>query len=236
MSSSSLPFYVLGIKQRGVYGREASLKRKSKHPRAARKPTVLLATVASGSAVGPRRHWAFRLREVVMPPDTRKDCGSECLRSSNCRSSSPGTGLRVLPLLSSWIHQEFVVLVTLIFSAVKKTDAYSRLLDGCKKTDPNAFFNAEVSLWFELGCANSSCLCWKGFPGLGVRVQGHESKHTCRLKTIKMTMQEMPSLHLVTSKLSFHMLQSKNLKMLACREVPVWCYGQEGTPLESAAS
>lgn len=121
-------------------------------------------------------------------------------------------------------------------SAVKKTDAYSRLLDGCKKTNPNAFFNAEVSLWLELGGANSSCLCWKGFPVLGVRVQGHESKHTCRLKTIKMTMQEIPSLHLVTSKLSFHMLQSKNLKMLACREVPVWCYGQEGTPLESAAS
>ena len=71
---------------------------------------------------------------------------------------------------------------------------------------------------------------------LAVKVQECESNHTRTLKTIKMTMQEMHSLHLDTSEFSFHMLESKNLKMLVCRKAPVWWNGQEGTPVESAAS
>lgn len=47
---------------------------------------------------------------------------------------------------------------------------------------------------------------------LAMKVQEHESNHTHILKTIKITTKEMHSLHLETSELSFHVLESKNLK------------------------
>lgn len=122
------------------------------------------------------------------------------------------------------------------FTAIQKTDTYSRALDGCKKMKSKRVLQHKrfPVVWV----ANISCtgLDWKEFPVLALKVQEHEWNHTHILKMTKMTMQAMLSLHLDTSELSFHMLESKNLKTLACRKAPVWWDGQEGTPVGSAAS
>lgn len=67
------------------------------------------------------------------------------------QTEGPGTGLRVLHLLTSRIHQEFVVLMILILPQVRRQTSTAGCWMAARKLNQNVFFNMNSSLWFKSG-------------------------------------------------------------------------------------